>query len=86
MADTIKITKKMIQEVANMATARPNRLFVVPWDNKWRVKNSRSAKAMGSYSTEAEALKVAEEEVYSGRVEYAVLLNKRFSIVKIINR
>ncbi len=86
MADTIKITKEMIQEVANMATIRPNRLHVMPWDNKWRVKKSRSSKAMGIYTTEEEAMKVAEDEVYTGRVDCAVIHDKHLLVVKVINK
>jgi uncharacterized protein DUF2188 len=86
MAESNKITKSMIREVAALASARPNRLIVMPWDDKWRVKKSRAKKAMGIYSTEAEAINVAENEVFSGRVDYGVVFDKHFMIVKEINR
>ena len=71
MAETIKITKRMILEVAALASAKPNRLHVMPWDNnKWRVKKTRSKRAMGIY------------EIFSGRVEYGVVHDKQGRILK----
>ncbi len=73
----------MILEVAALASAKPNRLHVMPWDNnKWRVKKTRSKRAMGIYATEAEAMSIAEKEIFSGRVEYGVVHDKQGRILK----
>ena len=86
MAENIRITEKMLRDFKALVSSRPNRLIVMPWDDKWRVKKSRAKKAMGIYATEAEAMTIAENEVFSGRVDYGVVFDKHFMIVKEINR
>ena len=76
----------MVREVAALASIKPNRLIVMPWDDKWRVKKTRAKKAMGIYATEAEAMSIAENEVFSGRVDYAIVVDKHLMIVKEISR
>jgi len=87
MTDGKRLSKRIIEKVANSAAENTNRLHVLPVeDEKWVVRKKGSENTLGVFETRGEAISAARDYVYHDENAYAVVHNKNGNIDETINK
>lgn len=80
-----KISRKMIDDVANAAKVVNNRFHVFPRQGKWVVKKNGASRALSIFSTQDAALQFVTKEQQLNKGIYIVLHDSHGRIVKMTN-
>jgi len=87
MADSKRLSKRIIEKVAQSAAVNTNRLHVLPVDDeKWMLRKKGAEFDLGIFDTRDDAVRAAIDYVNNDSDAYAVVHDRNGSIAETINR